>query len=173
MTDVDNLPVKKMTQETESQDLQNVHTNSLYNDQRRRVRVNRYWNEDFLIVIQHNVNHTFNDIFVWKWKECQKPQFLFSYDLLPLYPSGLFPTSFFLYKNFMVLMPETGYQKTKREFTSMIRVHDLDDGFKLVGSYDFPEDGNIRRHLKINGGQYKNKQSFYPAHFSLFPILFR
>ena len=49
-------------------------------------------------------------------------------------------------------MPETGYSQNKREFTSMIRVHDLSDGFRLVGQYDFPEDGRTKRLLKINGG---------------------
>ena len=48
-------------------------------------------------------------------------------------------------------MPETGYSQNKREFTSMIRVHDLSDGFRLVGQYDFPEDGRTKRLLKING----------------------
>jgi len=152
MTDKDTVPVQRMTRDTRPGDLQLTHAASPFNETRRRVRVNRYWNEEFLIVIQHNINHSFNDIFVWKWKECQNPQFLYSHDLLPLYPTGLFPTSFFLYKNFLVLMPETGYSQNKREFTSMIRVHDLSDGFRLVGQYDFPEDGRTKRLLKINGG---------------------
>ena len=154
MTDKERSPVEKLSVETELDQLRLSHSDSPYNDQRRRVRVNRYWNEDYLIVIQHNIKHTFNDMFVWKWKECQKPEFLYSYDLLPLYPTGLFPTSFFLYKNFLVLMPETAFNKTKRHFTSMIRVHDLSDNFKLVGSFDFPEEERTRRHLHINGGKY-------------------
>ena len=76
------------TQDTRPGDLQLTHAASPFNETRRRVRVNRYWNEEFLIVIQHNINHSFNDIFVWKWKECQNPQFLYSHDLLPLYPTG-------------------------------------------------------------------------------------
>jgi hypothetical protein len=35
--------------------------------------VQRYWNEDYLVVIQHTLSHQFNDIFVWKWDECQNP----------------------------------------------------------------------------------------------------
>ena len=143
MTDAENLPVKKMSWDTSFRELNTFHSKSPFNDNRRRVRINRYWNEDFLIVIQHNVSHTFNDIFVWSWKECQDPQFLYSHDMLKLYPTGLFPTSFYLWKNFMVLMPETGYIANARTFTSMIRVHDLDKGFDLVGSYDFPEDGKL------------------------------
>ena len=88
MTDKDTVPVQRMTQDTRPGDLQLTHAASPFNETRRRVRVNRYWNEEFLIVIQHNINHSFNDIFVWKWKECQNPQFLYSHDLLPLYPTG-------------------------------------------------------------------------------------
>jgi len=152
MTDADSLPVKKMSWDTSFRELRSFHRKSPFNDTRRRVRINRYWNEDFLIVIQHNVSHTFNDIFVWSWKECQNPTFLYSYDLLQKYPTGLFPTSFYLWKNFMVLMPETGYIPNARTFTSVIRVHDLNKGFEKVGSYDFPEDSKTRRHLKINSG---------------------
>ena len=88
MTDKDTVPVQRMTRDTRPGDLQLTHAASPFNETRRRVRVNRYWNEEFLIVIQHNINHSFNDIFVWKWKECQNPQFLYSHDLLPLYPTG-------------------------------------------------------------------------------------
>ena len=111
----------------------------------------RYWNEDFLIAIQHTVNHAFNDIFVWSWNECQNPSFLYSYDLSTAYPTGLFPTSFFLWKQYLVLMPETGYIQEERELRSMIRVHDLARNFELVGKYDFPERG-LRRQLRITTG---------------------
>ena len=37
----------------------------------------RYWNEEFLVVLQHNPMHEFNNIFVWSWKECKDPTFLF------------------------------------------------------------------------------------------------
>ena len=150
MTDQESLPVARMMADTSQEKLRAAHSHSPFAEERRRVRVNRYWNEDFLIVIQHNINHSFNDIFVWSWKECQNPAFLYSHDLLPLYPTGLFPTSFFLWKNFLVLMPETSYIKDRRQFTSMIRVHDLSEGFKLVGQYDLPEDEVTRRQLVIN-----------------------
>ena len=114
----------------------------------------RYWNEDYLVVIQHNVSHSFNDIFVWRWSECQAPRFLSSYDLSSLYPSGLFPTSFFLWKHYFVLMPENGHLKQKKqELRSMIRVHDLEDDFRLVGSYDFPEDGPRRQAMQELSGE--------------------
>ena len=61
------------------------------------------------MAIQHTMNHAFNDIFVWGWKECQNPRYLYSYDMSKLYPTGLFPTAFFLWKKYLVLMPETGY----------------------------------------------------------------
>ena len=48
-------------------------------------------------------------------------------------------------------MPENGYQSGNRKLKSMIRVHDLSDGFKLVGSYDLPEDGPHRHVVQENG----------------------
>ena len=152
MTDAESLPVKKMNRDTTFRELTMCHSKSKFNEDRRRVRINRYWNEEFLIVIQHNVKHTLNEIFVWSWKECQDPQFLYSHDMMPLYPTGLFPTSFFLWKNFLILMPETGYIPSQRTFTSMIRVHDLTKSFELVGSYDLPEDGKTRRRLRKDSG---------------------
>ena len=150
MTDQSSQPVTRMSRETNVEDLRAAHLASPFTEERRRVRVNRYWNEEFLIVIQHNINHSFNDIFVWKWSECQNPQFLYSHDLLPQYPTGLFPTSFFLWKSFLVLMPETSYIRDRKMFTSMIRVHDLTDNFRLVGQFDFSEDERTRRQLVIN-----------------------
>ena len=155
----------------------------------------RYWNEEFLVVLQHNPMHEFNNIFVWSWKECKDPTFLFrwlrmvvmasmvcwngvndedvtvviahsfSKDLKPLYPTGLFPTAFFLYKNLLVsfhlipchdrptlqfphlwwpqvLMPDTAGLSFSTSFTSLIRAHQLSEGFPLVGSYSLPEGGD-------------------------------
>ena len=78
--------------------------------------------------------------------------FLYSYNLLPAYPSSLFPTSFFMHKNYFVLMPDTGFSHDKKKFTSMVRVHDLNDGFKLVGKFDFDEDSAMRRHKSVQQG---------------------
>lgn len=152
MTDKESLPVKKMSKETTCRELRVCHRKSPFNDQKRRVRINRYWNEEFLVAIQHKMDHSFNDIFVWKWKECQNPEFMYSFDLRPLYPTGLFPTAFFLHKNFLVMMPETGYIREEKKLRSMIRVHDLSDNMALVGSYDFPENG-YRRHTRISVGE--------------------
>ena len=151
MTDKDNLPVKKMTLDTQPEDLEILHNLSPYNDQGRRVRVNRYWNEEFLVVMQYDIKNSFHDIFVWKWQECQKPVFLYSHNLLPTYPRSFFPTSFFMHKNYFVLMPDTGFSYDKT-FTSMVRVHDLSDGFKLVGKFDFDEDSKMRRHKSVQQG---------------------
>jgi len=145
MTDKDSLPVKRMQHNTTGRELRAGHRGSKYNDQRRRVRIHRYWNEDYLVAIQHTCSHHgFNDIFVWRWAECQDPQFLYSRDLTPLYPTGLFPTAFFLWKQFLVLIPETGYINDERRLSSMIRVHDLSRDFSLAGQYDLPEGGRQR-----------------------------
>ena len=129
MTDQDNLPVKKMTKDTRPEDLEILHNLSPYNDQSRRVTVNNYWNEEFLVVVQHDIEkNAFHDIFVWKWKwrlqECltQKPVFLYSQNLLPSYPSSLFHTSFFIHENFFVLMPDTCFSYDKNKFTSTTSV---------------------------------------------------
>ena len=79
--------------------------------------------------------------------ECQNPKFLYNFDLFEMYPQGLFPTAFFLWKHYLVLMPDTGYVRENQVFTSMIRVHDLNDNMKLVGSYDFPEQSSTRRYV--------------------------
>ena len=89
-------------------------------DPSRRVRIHRYWNEDFLVAVQFS-QRQFNDLYVWKWNECQNPEFLYNYDLYPLYPRGLFPTAFFLWKHYLVLMPDTAYIHEDQILTSMIR----------------------------------------------------
>ena len=73
---------------------------------------------------------------------------MYNYDLFDLYPHGLFPTAFFLWKHYLVMMPDTGYVREDLVLTSMIRIHDLTDGMKLVGSYDFPLHDSRRRFLK-------------------------
>lgn len=147
MTDEDSLPVKRMTEKTKFRELRSSHRRSSFNNPNRRVRINRYWNEDYLIAIQHNGH--FNDIFIWSWTECQNPKFLYSYDMFPLYPTGLFPTAFFMHKNYLVLMPETCHILEGTQTKTMIRVHDLAENMALVGSYDFPLDGD-RRHVNPN-----------------------
>ena len=105
-------------------------------------------NKPFLF--QHSAFNTFNDMFVWRWSECRDPVFLYSVDLAPFYPTGLFPTAFFLYKQYLVLMPETVRTEQSRT-RSMIRVHDISaKDFKLVGSYDLPENEKARRYNKVN-----------------------
>ena len=116
------------------------------------MRIHRYWNEDFLVAVQFSQRQEFNDLYVWKWKECQQPEFLYNYDLYGQYPQGLFPTAFFLWKHYLVLMPDTGYVREDMILTSMIRVHDLKDNMKLVGRYDFPQESSQRRYLKASAG---------------------
>jgi len=153
LTDADSLPVKKMTKDTSFRELRSYHRHSpKAKDPRRRVRIHRYWNEDFLVAVQFSQRQEFNDLYVWKWKECQQPEFLYNYDLYGQYPQGLFPTAFFLWKHYLVLMPDTGYVREDMILTSMIRVHDLKDNMKLVGRYDFPQESSQRRYLKASAG---------------------
>jgi len=151
MTGEEHLPTKQMTMDTTFRELRSAHRGSPFLDRQRRVRVNRYWNEEFLVVLQHNAQHEFNTLFVWAWKECKEPKFLYSRNLMDLYPTGLFPTAFFLYKNFLVLMPDTAGISTSNTFTSLIRVHDLTADFALAGSYSLPEDEAARR-IKVTQG---------------------
>ena len=132
------------------------HRGSTFNRPERRVRIHRYWNEQYFIAIQQGVagSQLFHDIFVWQWEECQKPKYLYSYNLQNEYPTGLFPTAFFLWKSYLVLIPETRHATYGRKLRSMIRVHDLSNEkrMELVGSYDFPESSALRRHVPgING----------------------
>ena len=106
--------------------------------QHAQVQVNRYWNEEFLVVT-HYKKGALHDIFVWKWHKCQKPVFLYGQNLLSTYPDITYPFSVFISKNFFVLIPYRDDQNT-----SMVRVHDLSDGFKLVGKFDCDEDSNLR-----------------------------
>ena len=76
---------------------------------------------------------------------------------MPCYFQGLFPTAFFLWKHYLVLMPDTGYFRDEMILTSMIRVHDLKDNMKLVGRYDFPQEGQKRRHLRSENGGFSNE----------------
>jgi len=157
LTDGDSLPVKKMTKDTSFRELRTYHRHSpRAKDPRRRVRIRRYWNEDFLVAVQFS-KRQFNDLYVWRWKECQQPEFMYNYDLYNEYPQGLFPTAFFLWKHYLVLMPDTGYFRDEMILTSMIRVHDLKDNMKLVGRYDFPQEGQKRRHLRSENGGFSNE----------------
>ena len=147
MTDANSLPVKKMTKNTLEKELRSYHKHSLKaKDPKRRVRINRYWNDDFLVAVQYSRHVRFNELYIWKWKEGQQPEFMYSYDMYNQYPRGLYPTAFFLWKHYLVLMPDAcSAQEGLDPLTSMIRIHDLKDQMKLVGSYDFPQESRLRR----------------------------
>jgi hypothetical protein len=49
LTDSDSLPVKKMSIDTTFRELRSEHRKSTFNHQTRRVKINRYWNEDYLV----------------------------------------------------------------------------------------------------------------------------
>ena len=127
------------------------HRGSKFNRAERRVRIHRYWNEEYFIAIQQGFGEIegFHDVFVWKWEECQKPRFFYSYSFQQEYPSGLFPTAFFLWQSYLVLMPETRISRESQSLRSMIRVHDLssEKRMELVGSYDFPDSSPMRRYV--------------------------
>ena len=142
--DEDNIPVRKMTQDTQQEDLEILNKLMPYYDLERskNVHVNRYWNEEFLVVIHWLYDRfgSFHDIFVWQWQKCPKPVFLYYRDLLPTYPRKLMSESCYIHKNFLVFIPDTDYINQSNKSTSMVRVHDLSDRFKLVGKFDFDED---------------------------------
>ena len=140
--DKDCLPVRKMTQESQSEDQETLHNLCPYIHQEIKEKVDRYWTEDFLVLMRYCLVKNFHDIFVWKWQACQKPVFLYSQNLLSAYPSRIFPMSCFIHENFFIFMPDTDPRKGQRMSTTMVRVHDLSDGFKLVGKVDFDEDSN-------------------------------
>ena len=147
--DKDCLPVRKMTQESQSEDQETLNNLCPYIHQEVKEKVDRYWTEDFLVLMRYGLDKNFHDIFVWKWQACQKPVFLYSQNLLSAYPSRIFPMSCFIHENFFIFMPDTDPTKGQRMSTSMVRVHDLSDGFKLVGKFDFDEDSDVRRHIRI------------------------
>ena len=86
----------------------------------------------------------------------------YSHSLHKEYPTGLFPTAFFLWQSYLVLMPDTRHSGESQALRSVIRVHDLSNKrMQLVGSYDFPEDSPMRRHIQgIQGMLYTQ----YDAH---------
>ena len=147
----EDMPPRKMTQDTQEEDLEILNNLMPYYDQERpkNVHVIRYWNEKFLVVlIQYDLvrfswTRRFHDLFVWKWQKCQKPKFLYCRDILFAYPYDILSECCYIHENFFVLMPDM--EKYSKKVTSVVRVHDLSDGFKLVGRAYFDEDSNMIR----------------------------
>ncbi len=54
LTGNDHLPVKKMSRDTSFRELRSGHRRSPFVSNERRVRIHRYWNEDYLVAIQHS-----------------------------------------------------------------------------------------------------------------------
>lgn len=148
LTDGESLPVKQMNQNTSFRELRSLHRGSTYNRADRRVRIIRYWNEEFLIAIQRSLTNAFFDVFVWGWNECQNPRFLYTHSFKDTYATGFSSTAFFLWKNYLVLMPDTECLADSRSVRSMIRIHNLRENMKVVGSYDFPEESGRKRIVK-------------------------
>ncbi len=105
------------------------------------------WNDDFYVVLHSNIqsSENYNNVFVWSWEEGRNPKFLYEKDVLTEYRRGFWHTNYFLYKNYFAVLPDDRLQASQRSTKSMLRVHDIHDNFKLIGSYDFPEH---RRDLK-------------------------
>ena len=108
-------------------------------NRRRRISPTS-WNGEFFVGAQSAGGSTY-DIYVWKWKEGQNPTFMYSYE----YQERLFPTAFFVWKNYLVLIPNPTVGCCDQ--TSVIRTYDLNENMKLVGSYDFPTRGKLRRYV--------------------------
>jgi hypothetical protein len=86
LTGAEHLPVVRVETgdpASSSSALAAAHCSSPFLRRGRNVRTNRYWNEQFLVVLQqHAGSHGpgpppgphFNDMFVWGWRECQEPR---------------------------------------------------------------------------------------------------
>ena len=130
-----NLPVRKMTQDTQQEDLKILDRLSAYQDPGRSAEVfsSRFWNEEFLVMIQIDYDDLFHDVYVWKWEQCQKPVFLYKKNLLSKFPMDFSESdSCFLHKNYFVCLPDT----EKQHQASIVWVHDLSNGFKVVKKFD-------------------------------------
>ena len=160
LTDHDHLPVKKLTKDTTWRELRSSHRSSKYNTVDRRVRIHRYWTEEYMIAIQYRKQKEINDLFVWEWHECQNPKFRYVFPMYDLYPEGVSPMAFFLWKKYIVLMPNEGHERNSSLLRALIRVHDLSDTMRLVGSYDLPENGRKRRMNQALNNEY----SYEAAH---------
>jgi len=144
MTDEENLPVKKMTKDTTFRELRSIHRRSCFNKPERRIEITYEFNEDYFVTIQQTSSMQFKDIFVYKWDHLQNPKFLYSVNLLPVFEAGLSMHASFIYKKYLVLIPESMYTEDGTRLRSMVRAYDLSSEMTLVGSYDFPENGYRR-----------------------------
>lgn len=153
MTDEDCLPVVRMLADTSKDELRAAHSLSPFAEERRRRNFLPVWNEAFFLAIQwDHANHSYQDVFVWELSG-PAPAFLYSKDILSLYQGGLFPTALFIWKNYLVLMPQSvPCCDQELHVVSMIRVHDLSAGFELVGQYD------------LSGASKRQQLNYEPAH---------
>jgi len=190
LTGPDHLPVKKMSDQTTFRELRSSHRNSPYNNRNRQVRILRYWTEEYMIVIQYRQNifqhplladrhrgrggavgDGINDIFVWEWNECQNPEFKYVHSMYEMYPEGLSPMQFFLWKKYLVLMPNAGTGNGGLNghggtdlLRALVRVHDLSDNMALVGRYDLPENSKKRRVCHDNNSNEESNHSDEASH---------
>ena len=148
LTENNYLPVKKMTRNTSHKELSLNHEKCLATRSARKelFRKNFNFSEDYFVMVETDKNNLqqFNShLYVWKWTELQNPEFLYRLNIDNLNPARFFHTAFFIWKNYLVLMPDatTG----DRTFTSIIRVYDMNLNTKLVGSYDLPEQRTQRK----------------------------
>jgi len=149
MTGADHLPVVDMTCNTLNVEITSAHDESPFPCNETGMRLLRYWNEQYLVVLQFN--EEFSNIFVWSWLKCSRPKFLYSKNWKNIYPTGLFHTAFFLHKQYLILLPDVAGISTATNLTSLIRVHDLTQDLTLVGNSNIPDEANYRRVKEFGG----------------------
>ena len=83
-------------------------------------------------------------MFVWRWESGRNIEFMYSIDLVHMYPGGLFPTTFYIWKDYFVTLPldpmrdmETCIHNRTR---CILRVHDLRSNMKVVSEFNLPPD---------------------------------
>ena len=149
LTEKNYQPVKKMSRNTSHKQLSLNHEKCLATRPARKelFRKNFNFSEEYFVTIETDKSNTqyFNShLYVWKWTELQNPEFLYRQNIDDLNPARFFHTAFFIWKQYLVLMPDAVTRDSI--FTSIIRVYDLNLNTKLVGSYDLPEQRSQRRY---------------------------
>ena len=154
LTGPKHLPVKNITAETSSDELQTAHEGSPFIDKERQFYLKHYLNKDYLVVARYELLDpeeeyqvfpvlTSHELFVWSWNDGRDPKFLVIKDILTLHPERLVKHTSFIYKKFLVFTPNIFDTSPQ---TSMIRVYDLSSpDLVLVSSYSLPEDAKARR----------------------------
>jgi len=144
LTDQDNLPVKEIRKDTTFRELRKAHRRSSFYTQRRRQRGDRFWTDDYFLSVQGRTSARYYDVFVWKWKNSQNPEFLYRRDLFGEYPNGLYPTTFFVWKDYFVALPVPDSRMMNVGNKTVLHVRALQDNLNLCAAYEFPAHSDKR-----------------------------